>query len=78
MTATKRTESLQTVGLSLTALGGDDLQARGATDFEDYAVAIPNVAFGATDDVHATAKYRRRLVRRLGRLAIEEARSCRS
>ena len=33
---------------------------------------------GATDDVHATAKYRRRLVRRLGRLAIEEAQSCRS
>ncbi len=33
---------------------------------------------GGTDDVHATAKYRRRLVRRLGRLAIEEARQCRS
>ena len=50
VTATKRTESLQTVGLSLTALGGDELQARGAGDFEDYAVAIPNLAFGATDD----------------------------
>ena len=33
---------------------------------------------GGTDDVHATARYRRRLVRRLGRLAIEEARPCRS
>ena len=41
VTATKRTESLQTVGLSLTALSGDELQARGAADFEDYAVAIP-------------------------------------
>ena len=50
VTATKRTESLQTVGLSLTALSGDELQARGAADFEDYAVAIPNLAFGATDD----------------------------
>ena len=50
VTATKRTESLQTVGPSLTALSGNDLQARGAADFEDYAVAIPNLAFGATDD----------------------------
>lgn len=50
VTATRRTESLQTVGLSLTALSGDELQARGTADFEDYAVAIPNLAFGATDD----------------------------
>ena len=32
----------------------------------------------AADDTHATAAYRRRLVRSLGRQAIEEARSCRS
>ena len=32
----------------------------------------------AADDAHATAAYRRGLVRRLGRQAIEEARSCRS
>ena len=50
VTATKRAESLQTVGLSVTALGGEELQARGAADFEDYAVAVPNLAFGATDD----------------------------
>ena len=50
VTATKRAESLQTVGLSVTALGGEELQARGAADFEDYAIAIPNLAFGATDD----------------------------
>lgn len=30
------------------------------------------------DDIHATAKYRRELVRRLGRRVIEEAKSCRS
>ena len=30
------------------------------------------------DDIHATARYRRELVRRLGRKAIEEAGSCRS
>jgi 2-furoyl-CoA dehydrogenase FAD binding subunit len=33
---------------------------------------------GAADDAHATAAYRRGLVRALGREAIEEARSCRS
>ncbi len=31
----------------------------------------------ATDDIHATARYRRELVRRLGRRTIEEARACR-
>ena len=33
---------------------------------------------GGYDDIHATAKYRRRLVRKLGRRVIEEALSCRS
>ncbi len=33
---------------------------------------------GGVDDLHATARYRRELVRRLGRRVIEEARSCRS
>lgn len=33
---------------------------------------------GGYDDVHATARYRRELVRRLGRRAIEEARACRN
>ena len=31
-----------------------------------------------SDDIHATAKYRRELVRRLGRRVIEEAKACRS
>ena len=33
---------------------------------------------GARDDLHATARYRRMLVRRLGRATLEEAMSCRS
>ena len=33
---------------------------------------------GGYDDIHATARYRRELVRRIGRRTIEEARSCRS
>jgi 2-furoyl-CoA dehydrogenase FAD binding subunit len=32
---------------------------------------------GATDDHHASAKYRRELVRRIGRAVIEEAKACR-
>ncbi len=35
-------------------------------------------ALGGADDIHATARYRRDLVRRLGVQLIEEARSCRS
>lgn len=50
VTATKRAESIQSVGLSISAITGEDLQARGAVDFEDYALAVPNLAFGATDD----------------------------
>jgi len=33
---------------------------------------------GGYDDIHATGRYRRELVRRLGRRVIEEAKSCRS
>jgi 2-furoyl-CoA dehydrogenase FAD binding subunit len=33
---------------------------------------------GGSDDMHASARYRRDLVRRLGRATIEEARACRS
>ena len=33
---------------------------------------------GGSDDIHATARYRRQLVRRIGREVIEEAKSCRS
>lgn len=35
-------------------------------------------SLGARDDLHATARYRRELVRRLGRKTIEEALSCRA
>ena len=31
---------------------------------------------GGNDDIHATARYRREMVRRLGRKVIEEARQC--
>ena len=50
VTATKRAESIQTVGISVSALQGEELEARGAIEFADYAVSIPNLSFGATDD----------------------------
>ncbi|MEM7706313.1 MAG: TonB-dependent receptor [Pseudomonadota bacterium] len=50
VTATKRTESLQTIPLSISAISGEELQARGMTEFFDYAVTIPNLSFGAATD----------------------------
>ena len=50
VTATKRSESLQSLPLSVSAISGDDLRDRGAVDFFDYAVAVPNLSFGAATD----------------------------
>ena len=49
----------------------------------DYAEAHSSLGvalkeLGGFDDHHATARYRRELVRRLGKRVIEEAKSCRS
>ena len=50
VTATKRSESLQSLPLSVTSISGEDLRDRGATDFFAYAVAVPNLSFGAATD----------------------------
>ena len=50
VTATKRAESSQTIPLSISAVSGDELEARGDVEFFDYAVSIPNLSFGATSD----------------------------
>lgn len=54
-----------------------DWPALSASELDD---ALNDLAWdlGATGDVHATARYRRELVRRLGRRAVEEAKACRS
>lgn len=46
----------------------------------DLDVALNDFAWdlGGYDDIHATSKYRRKLVRALGRRVIEEAKSCQS
>ena len=46
VTATKRNEDLQNVGLSITALTMEQLESKGATQFFDYANSIPNLSFG--------------------------------
>jgi 2-furoyl-CoA dehydrogenase FAD binding subunit len=52
----------------------------GALDGSALDDALDAFAFDldARDDLHATARYRRELVRRMGRAAIEEARRCRA
>ena len=50
VTATKRSESMQSVPLSVSSISGDELRERGLTEFFDYAVTIPNLSFGAATD----------------------------
>lgn len=47
VTATRRSESIQTVGLSITAFDQAQLESKGVVSFVDYATAVPNLAFGA-------------------------------
>lgn len=49
-------------------------------DDRDLADALNDLAWdlGGSDDIHATARYRRELLRRLGPKVIEEARQCQS
>jgi 2-furoyl-CoA dehydrogenase FAD binding subunit len=66
------------------AIGGvaDRPVARDLRDLTGPALTEALDAFAwnldARDDLHATARYRRELVRRMGREAIEEARRCRA
>ncbi len=50
VTATKRSESQQTIPLSVSAISAEELQARGITEFADYASSIPNLSYGAAFD----------------------------
>lgn len=46
VTATKRTESIQDVPLSITALSAVQLESKGVEQFFDYGTSIPNLSFG--------------------------------
>lgn len=45
VTATKRSEDLQNVGLSITALTTKQLESKGVEQFFDYGNSIPNLSF---------------------------------
>jgi iron complex outermembrane receptor protein len=46
VSATKRNEDLQSVGLSITAISAQQLESKGVENFFDYGTAIPNLSFG--------------------------------
>src|SRR5215468_2451765 len=46
VTATKRTESIQDVPMSITALSAAELEAKGVEQFFGYGTAVPNLSFG--------------------------------
>lgn len=48
VTATKRTESIQDVPVTVTALNGDSLENLGVDNFQDYVEFLPNVVFQGT------------------------------
>lgn len=50
VTATRRQESAQNIPLSITAMGGLELQKKGVESFADYGNSVPNLSYGATGD----------------------------
>ena len=50
VTASKRSQSVQEAGLSVTAIGSVELERMGADNFTDFAVRVPNLGFGAESD----------------------------
>jgi iron complex outermembrane recepter protein len=56
ITATKRSERLQDVALSITSLGAQQLETKGVTNFLDYGTSVPNLAFANTGDGSASSR----------------------
>ena len=48
VTATRRSQSIQNVPLSITAVTSEALERKAATNFFDYGSSIPNLSFGNT------------------------------
>ncbi|GAB5383400.1 MAG: hypothetical protein Alis3KO_05230 [Aliiglaciecola sp.] len=48
VTATKRSESIQDIPVSVTALNGEALENLGVDNFQDYVEFLPNVVFQGT------------------------------
>src|SRR5882672_7218795 len=56
VTAEKRSQSEQTVPLSMTTFSGAALQEKSISTFFDYATKVPNLAFAPTGDGVGTAR----------------------
>jgi iron complex outermembrane receptor protein len=56
VTAQKRSESEQTVPMSITTFSAATLQQKAITEFFDYATKVPNLAFAPTGDGVGTAR----------------------
>src|SRR5215813_4874788 len=56
VTAQKRSESEQTVPLSMTTFGTAALEQRAITTFFDYSTKVPNLAFAMTGDGVGTSR----------------------
>jgi len=56
VTATKRSESIQRVPLSITAFGEQTLKDSGVAGLQDYAAAVPNLAIAYTGFLGATGQ----------------------
>lgn len=54
VTAERRSESIQQVPLSVTAISGETLEKFGDLNFNDYAHSIPNLSFGTGSDFGVT------------------------
>src|ERR1700726_1237563 len=54
VTAERRSESIQEVPLSVTAISGETLEKFGDVNFGDYAHTIPNLSFGTGSDFGVT------------------------
>jgi iron complex outermembrane recepter protein len=54
VTAERRSESIQEVPLSVTAISGETLEKFGDLNFNDYAHVIPNLSFGTGSDFGVT------------------------
>ncbi len=50
VTATKRSEVLQDIPMSVSAISSVELNRMGATEFIDYAIRVPNLGFGYEAD----------------------------
>src|SRR5579864_952712 len=56
VTAEKRSESQQSVPMSMTTFGSAALQEKSINDFFDYATKVPNLSFAQTGDGVGTSR----------------------